>query len=386
MLKPALPPACYTEQVWFDRERQHIFGKLWLLAGLTQQLKRENSFVTRRLNGVPVVVQNVGDGKLRAFRNACAHRGMPIQLESCGNRKLICPYHGWTYGDDGGLRGIPNEKIYSIGNDERANARLQEFALEVVGNFVFVNLDRAPLPITKQYSADLLELLRCVSPYFAPEVSYTRFVGHYNWKLNFENVLDWNHAQFVHRQTLAPQLAFDDEGTFSAPIPAISKLFGPGSSLENARFSDGRFPGGDMDLRVVSHIGRSLMPYVPRWYSRLLEMTLDEGAFFACNIFPNVNFGSIHGEMFYLQQFCPVAPGRTEYHSWVFTSRLKPDVPAMPHLLWGMHHAEKRVVDEDILLLEALQAALESANSVGVMGDHESSLVAFGRWYMQNVA
>ena len=58
----------------------------------------------------------------------------------------------------------------------------------------------------------------------------------------------------------------------------------------------------------------------------------------------------------------------------------------MPHLLWGMHHAEKRVVDEDIVLLEALQAALESANGVGIMGDHESSLVAFGRWYMQNVA
>ena len=124
------------------------------------------------------------------------------------------------------------------------------------------------------------------------------------------------------------------------------------------------------------------MPYAPRWYSGLLENRIDTGAFFACNLFPNANFGSIHGEHFYLQQFVPLSPGEVEFHSWVFTARLKTEVPPLPHLLWGIHHAEKRVLDEDVEILTALQNALKSASQVGIMGDHETPLAAVGEWYM----
>ena len=382
MIDPALPPECYTQQAWFDLEREKIFGRLWLLAGLTQQLRENNSFITRVLNGVPVLIQNM-DGELRAFRNACAHRGMPLQIADCGNRKLVCPYHGWSYHNDGQLRGIPNGKIYSICEKTQSNIRLQTFPLEVVGNFVFINLASDPIPITEQFSDDLLALLREVSPHFAPEVSYTTFTGEYNWKLNFENVLDWNHAPFVHRQTLAPLLAIERTGEFSAASPETSLLFRPGSPLADIRFS-GKAPSGkNIALKDISRIGRSHMPYTPRWFSKLLESSVDTGAFFACNLFPNVNFGSIHGEHFYLQQFVPTAPDRVEYHSWIFTARLKQNVPPQPHLLWGIHHAEKRVVDEDVILLNALQKALESASTVGFMGDHEAPLAAVGHWYMQ---
>ena len=107
MPHPTLPPACYTERHWFDLEREKLFGRYWLLAGLTQQLRADNSFITRTLAGVPVLIQNCG-GTLRAFRNACPHRAMPIQTECCGNRGLICPYHGWRFDHDGALRAIPN--------------------------------------------------------------------------------------------------------------------------------------------------------------------------------------------------------------------------------------------------------------------------------------
>lgn len=103
MIKPVLPPACYTEQDWYEREQHEIFGRLWLLAGLTQQLAAEDSFITRDFSGTPVLVQNV-KGQLRAFRNACAHRGMPIQTADHGVRKMICPYHGWGYREDGALQ------------------------------------------------------------------------------------------------------------------------------------------------------------------------------------------------------------------------------------------------------------------------------------------
>ncbi|WP_455886683.1 aromatic ring-hydroxylating oxygenase subunit alpha [Pseudomonas rustica] len=390
MIKPLLSPACYTEQAWFEKERKDIFSKLWLLVGLTQQLQAEDSFITRDFSGTPVLVQNIG-GELKAFRNACAHRGMPIQTAAQGVRKMVCPYHGWGYRKDGSLRGIPNAAIYGICKAEKDNARLQAYALEVVGNFVFVNLALDPLPIAEQFSSQLLDVMTRSSEHFAPQVSYARFINYYNWKLNFENVVDWNHAQFVHPQTFAPLLNYTQEGAIVEAENAASVLFGG----EEAVFADGgdsEVPvgvvpriGGAAEVRLnqISFFQRFSMPYAPRWFSPLLALPCDMGAFFACNLFPNVNFGSIHGEHFYVQQYVPISPDAVEYHSWVFTSKLKAGIPVQPHLLWGIHHAEKRVIDEDAVLLTELQKALKSAATVGIMGDHEASLAAVGKWYMQ---
>jgi phenylpropionate dioxygenase-like ring-hydroxylating dioxygenase large terminal subunit len=390
MIKPVLPPACYTEQAWFDREQRDIFGKLWLLAGLTQQLDAEDSFITRNFSGTPVLVQNVG-GELRAFRNACAHRGMPIQTAPQGVRKMVCPYHGWGYRKDGALRGIPNAGIYGMCKADKDGARLHPFAIEVVGNFVFVNLADDPLPITEQFSPQIIDVMTRSSAHFAPHVSYARFVNAYNWKLNFENILDWNHAQFVHPQTLAPLINYTADGVMARAEKNVSLLFGDeaGARAASSDVKDavGEAPpagkAGEVRLDQISFLGRSAMPYAPRWFTPLLEAPCDIGAFFACNLFPNVNFGSIHGEHFYLQQYVPISPDTIEYHSWVFTSKLKPETPPQPHLLWGIHHAEKRVIDEDTVLLIELQKALKSAATVGMMGDHEAPLAAVGKWYMQ---
>jgi phenylpropionate dioxygenase-like ring-hydroxylating dioxygenase large terminal subunit len=337
MIRPSLPPACYTSQLWFEREQQHIFRKLWLLAGLTQQLQQENSQIERNL-GADVTVRRSG-GILRAF---------------CGNRPC---------------------------------------ALETVGNFVFVNLsENNPLPMTAQYSADILRLLRGISPHFAPDVSYTTFTGRYNWKLNFENILDVNHIPFVHQQTFSPLLKFTDSGNY-APAHKSSRLFGPGGALQSVRFegdaSEADGPTADdgraASLPRASRCFHISMPYTPKWFTVLLDENLDRGGLFYSPLFPNMNFGSIHGEHFYLQQFVPLAPDRVEFHSWIFTAKLKTHVPPQPHLLWGIHHAEKRVVNEDIVLLEALQRALGTAHTVGVFGQHEEPLSAMGRWYMENV-
>lgn len=384
MIDPVLPPACYTDRIWFDLEQEKIFKKLWLFVGLDQQLREENDFIARDFSGTPVLVQKI-DGQLRAFRNACAHRGMPLQIQYCGNRKLICPYHGWSYRPDGKSRGIPNEKIYNICESKKEDISLERYAICTIGSFIFVNLSVEPLPIEEQFSEDMQTVLREFSRHFAPEISYTSFSGNYNWKLNFENILDWNHAQFVHTQTLAPLLAFEKNGTFSAVQLDESQIFTSNTPLGKVRFS-GEIPlTGKIPLQNISRIGRSSMPYPKRWFADLLESPLDRGAFVACHIFPNMNFGSIHGEHFFIQQYVPTAVDRVQYHSWVLTAKLKKDVPAQPHLLWGIHHAEKRVIDEDIVLFQALQKALATALSIGILGDHEASLAAVGLWYMQNL-
>lgn len=384
MLSPALPARCYTDPAWYQAEKKAVFGRLWMLGAMRQQLAEENSFVTRDFCGTPVFLQNVG-GRIRAFRNTCAHRGMPIHVEPSGVRKMICPYHGWSYGDDGRVKGIPTAQVYNICEAEKKGLALQSFATHEVGAFVFVNLDAQPLDIHAQFNADTLRLLAHASQYFSHEISYSSFEANYNWKLNFENVLDWNHVPHVHRSTFAPLLSVEQAGNYQAARTAGSRLIYPGSPLENIQFSADPDLSRDIALPQISRMGRVAMPYQPHWYSELYEGACDIGAFLACNLFPNLNFGSVHGENFYVQQYMPLDAGRIEYHSWVFTARLKPGLKPQPHLLWGIHHAEKKVIDEDVVLLEALQRALGDVTGTGVMGDHETCLVAMGRWLRQQV-
>ncbi len=377
MPNTVLPPECYTQEKWLAFELEYIFKKLWVFAGLAQQLKENNDYVICGVGGVPVFVQRL-EGKIRAFRNTCAHKAMPIHHEECGNRKMICPYHSWAYDCDGRVRGMPNAGLYSFSAEEKQALGLQEYPTANIGNFVFVHLGDQPPPIEHQFKPDLLQVLRDVSEYFAPEVSYTTFDCNYNWKLNFENVTDFNHIQFVHPKTFAPILDFDKGGAYSTNFTK-SKLFDTERIVEAADSS------ATLEPKDINFWGRAPMIYKERWYSRFLADACDIGGYFGCHLFPNLNFGSINGETFFLQQYVPTAPDRFTFRSWVFTSRMKDGVPPQPQLLWGIHHAEKKVIDEDRVLLEKLQKSLAGATgrNVGYIGAHESPLTLIGEWYLR---
>ena len=99
-MRSRMPAAAYLSHEWFARERELLFRKLWLFAGLKTMLGAHNSFVTREVCGVPVVLQNF-NGELRAFENICLHRGAKLQWERAGRRPLLCRYHGWGYDQTG---------------------------------------------------------------------------------------------------------------------------------------------------------------------------------------------------------------------------------------------------------------------------------------------
>jgi nitrite reductase/ring-hydroxylating ferredoxin subunit len=72
-------------------------------------LPEVGSYIARDAAGTPIVVVRGADGKVRAFRNACRHRGMQVASDSGCTRAFVCRYHGWTYNLEGRLRHIPHE-------------------------------------------------------------------------------------------------------------------------------------------------------------------------------------------------------------------------------------------------------------------------------------
>ena len=169
-MKSIVPPQAYTDETWFARERELLMRPLWQFVAPRMLLGKHNAFVRRTICGTDVVVQNF-DGQLRAFENLCLHRQNPLQQQAQGTRPLVCAYHGWGYGADGGVENIPfHDEAYRLPPQERACLKLRRFALACIGNLVFVNLSEQPMPIEQQFSMQALDMLRAASEKFDDEV------------------------------------------------------------------------------------------------------------------------------------------------------------------------------------------------------------------------
>lgn len=360
-MQSELSAAHYTDPAIFAREQRAVFQRLWLFAGLRSALAEPNAFVTRTLGGLPVLLQNC-DGEIRAFANQCPHRLMPLQSEPFGQARMMCPYHGWTFEHDGTVKSIPSEsRLYQYDTHERRSLCLTRYAVEEVGSLVFVNLAADPLPIERQFSAPLLQQMREMSDHFGAQAVHVNVDARYNWKLNYENVLDHNHVPYVHPKTFQPLMgkraaeAADEAPAVHTPVPATlaAQSFAARMPLTIQRFAwhDGvrRYGEGD-------------------YYYNLF-------------LFPNVNFISVGGLVFLVQQFDPVAPDCTQVRFTLTAAKENRRLAALPAILRGHLRSEVDVLYEDMKYLEALQRNLHTASPRVQHGQYEQRLISFARVY-----
>ncbi|WP_244150015.1 aromatic ring-hydroxylating oxygenase subunit alpha [Xanthomonas sacchari] len=205
MTRHALDAEHYISPHSLRLEQQRLFGKLWIFAGFASMVRERNQFFARQIAGVPVpvLVQRTEAG-IRAFLNQCPHRQSAIQTESHGKRPLVCPYHAWSFGAEGELRGLPNSGLYQFTAEEKAGICLTKLHLQQVGELLFVNMAEQPLPLEEQFAPAFLETIATASSHLDSQIAYSCHRVRYNWKLNMENVKDYNHVPFVHPKTFGP--------------------------------------------------------------------------------------------------------------------------------------------------------------------------------------
>ena len=138
----SLVGADYHAAEVFERERERIFHTDWYCVGRAEDVAT-GSFVVVDVVGESVILVRDRDGVLRAFLNACRHRGARL-CDGAGpvGRTIVCPYHAWSYRLDGALAGTPN-----VADDElidRASLGLMGVALDVWDGFVWVTLAEDP--------------------------------------------------------------------------------------------------------------------------------------------------------------------------------------------------------------------------------------------------
>lgn len=374
-MQSRLTAEAYQSEAWFARERALLFRPLWQFVGLQSMLAQHNAFITRSVWGVPVVVQNF-HGALQAFENLCLHRQNPLQTAPQGVRPLVCSYHGWGYGADGGVANIPFEaEVYRYPAAERACLRLRRFALEVVGGLVFINLSEAPLPITDQFSPELLASLRGVSMAFDGEVLQATFQTRLNWKLAYENLRDGHHPRYVHSQSLYQKVKFspnlDEAGLVLSQRLRQQGVQGRDEALALLRgFSSGG-PDAPMD---------SLPAYA--WHAKV-ERYGQLDWYYNWLVFPNLHIASgSGGYSFIIEHHVPVSAGRTDVVVHYVTAKKKAKYAVSAAVLLAHLQGAETVLREDFAVMERIQAGLHAQAPTAVLGDFESANQAIEHWYL----
>jgi choline monooxygenase len=108
------PGEFFTNEHFFNIERDRLFKRSWLCIGLSSDVPRHGCLYPTEILNVPLILVRE-NATLRVFHNVCSHRGARLLNEACAGRvRLVCPYHGWTYGLDGTLRKTPHVAGASI--------------------------------------------------------------------------------------------------------------------------------------------------------------------------------------------------------------------------------------------------------------------------------
>ena len=192
-LQRALGARWYTDHGVFLEERRKIFGHTWQLVCHQSELPRPGDYVVRQ--GIFAIRHP--SGTVKAFHNVCRHRGHEL-LAGKGNRRLItCPYHGWCYDIDGGLKSAPGSD--EVPRFDAGSIRLGEVRCEVFCGFVFVNPDRKALPMEDWYPG-VEEELRGLVPFIDDLRPVDEVVVEEacNWKVSVENYNECYHCKLRH--------------------------------------------------------------------------------------------------------------------------------------------------------------------------------------------
>ena len=193
-----IPAAWYTDPRIAELERLNVLGKTWQLVARTSQLETPGQFISSTVAGEPVVVVRGNDGVLRAFYNVCRHHAAAVVTQPCGRASLLhCPYHGWNYGLDGSLKGMP--EFEGVENFDRSQNGLIPIRVETWECFVFINLDDHAAPL----STFLGRLVDRVAPLAVAKLHYfdrRSYEIHCNWKVYVDNYLDGGyHVPHLHK-------------------------------------------------------------------------------------------------------------------------------------------------------------------------------------------
>ncbi|HWM18959.1 MAG TPA: Rieske 2Fe-2S domain-containing protein [Ilumatobacteraceae bacterium] len=303
----------YTDPAVFEAELERIFTSGWVFVGHESEVPAAGDFVTRRLGLDPVIMVRDRGGDVHVMANRCSHRGVTLCQHASGNTgSFACIFHGWTYGLDGALRGVPQPG--GMCSDRETLGLNRPGQVASYRGFVFANASGDAGSLDEHLGPGGIELLdwACdLSPVGELQIS-AGWLGQRvssNWKMWAESDLDGYHLGRLHASLWRVVPGSQYEAAVLAGenvVTATTRDRGRGHvELEFWRGYDRQLAWLGVERGQVADYCEAL---IARHGSDRAEELLWQGPPHAL-IFPNLFLGEMN-----LAIIDPLAPGLTVHH------------------------------------------------------------------------
>jgi len=202
-----IPASNYFDPERWQREVDMIFKRVPLLLAMTAEIKEVNTYKAIDVVGMPVLISRGADGIARAFVNMCSHRGAQLVDPGVGTaRRFACPYHNWTYNQEGDLVGVFKQDDF--GQLDTSCLGLTQLPIAERAGLIWVTLSPDSKLDFDAFFAGYDEMLEFCD--FASMNHFgTRILPGPNWKISFDGYVDFYHLPILHKNTFGPDMSPD---------------------------------------------------------------------------------------------------------------------------------------------------------------------------------
>jgi phenylpropionate dioxygenase-like ring-hydroxylating dioxygenase large terminal subunit len=354
-----LPPRCYSDLAWLEREQQLVFRNSWVAVGRIERWQKTGDFVALEIAGVPTVVMKDKTGALHAYANSCRHRGMKL-LQGEGQCKVVvCPFHGWTYDLEGALISAPRmETCEQLGTESLG---LVEFRLDTRDGFVFVCMDPDQASL-EEWLGDFSDVH---APWLLEKLVSTRvreFQVDCNWKSFIEVFNEYYHLPYVHPDSIT--------GYYREPDP-VDIVIGEYTT---------QFGVTDGTAALLGDSRQHALPTAPGLSGRNATGTRYTW------IYPNLTFAACFDSLWMYQAY-PLTVDRCHVVQTICFPQASLEVPNFKARAEAYYQRIDTALKEDLPFLEAQQQGLTSPFArQGRFSALEPSVGNFACWYADKLS
>lgn len=330
-----IPAHIYNDAELFALEKERLFSRAWMFVAHESEIPQDGDYVVRRVLDNSFIIARDANGQARAMFNMCLHRGMQVCRAEMGNASNFrCPYHGWTYRNDGRLTGLPFHRD-AYGGDEgftKNQTLLPAPNLAIYNGLIFISMDPNAEPL-QDFLGDFrfyLDYYTRQSPQGLQVQGPQRWRIKANWKIGAENFAgDMYHTPHTHASIV-------EIGLFREP-KAQKRKDGATYWAHRGGGTTYKLPPGGFDerMRYVGYPDDMIDRIKDVWTPRQQRVVGEDGFMIsAATCFPNLSF--VHNwpklphsdqvlPFISIRQWQPISENETEVCSWFAVDAAAPE-------------------------------------------------------------
>ncbi|WP_251343737.1 aromatic ring-hydroxylating oxygenase subunit alpha [Haloplanus halophilus] len=319
-----VPAFVFSHRDVWELELERIFGRSWVFVGHASEIPEPGDYRLRYIGTDPYIFVRDEGGTIRVLFNSCRHRGTEVCRSEKGNTSHFrCPYHGWTFSNDGSLTGVPFKETFRedcFDLEEEDVDLFEPPQVDSYAGFYFACLDAGTDPFDEwigDFEWYLDVNFDIATDGWEVVGDPHRYELDTNWKLGAENFAgDTYHHPSTHHSVLTEAYGFGQEEslheTFSGGMSRLVACEGK----HGADFITGPpdelldFPADVIDASGLDDEQRAFLEVAQK---------------FVGNLFPNFSFLTMdatrNGEEFRsamsVRKWRPIGPNTTEIWNWI---------------------------------------------------------------------